>query len=151
MKITISTVGPSRFWRAATSFSLLTLSVLFFGSTLVAGKIAEPGLEADGVYSCGKEVSGKFVELGKLELKGRTYRTFSPGDTLPKEKKEFYSFTTDGKGRLQWSASFGFLSHSTHMAGGTSTYSLDDTGNPSILINYSDNHAPTFMICSKEK
>jgi hypothetical protein len=36
------------------------------------------------------------------------------------------------------------------MAGGTSTYSAGSGDKPSILINYSENNAATFMICQKE-
>jgi hypothetical protein len=110
----------------------------------------EPGPEADGVYSCGKGDKDKYVELGKLELNGRTYRTWSEKDTLPPEKREFRSFKTDGKGNIQWAEAFSFLGHNTHMAGGTSTYSAGSGEKPSILINYSENHAATFMICQKE-
>jgi hypothetical protein len=134
-------------WRVTASV-LLCLS---FAITLLAA-VKEPGSEADGVYSCGKgDKQGKYVELGKLELKGRNYRTWSTKDTLPPEKREFHSFKADGKGRIEWSTAFGFLGSSTHMAGGTSEYYLDEKGNPSILINYSENHSQTSMICTKEK
>jgi hypothetical protein len=135
--------------RSAAAVSLLLMAGLLFASTLLAGKSAEPGPEADGVYSCGKTPKGKYVDLGKLEIKGRTYATYSKDD--PKETRRFDSFTADASGRLVWSVGFNFLSWSAHMAGGTSTYSVDAKGKPSILINYSDDHNPTFMTCTKDQ
>jgi hypothetical protein len=133
-------------WRVSVILCLGAVSAI----TLFAA--AEPGPEADGVYGCGKGGKDKkYVELGKLEIKGRTYRTWSTKDTLPHEKREFQSFKTDGKGKIEWSVAFDFLGSNTHMAGGTSEYSVGADGKPSILINYSENHSGTFMICSKEK
>jgi hypothetical protein len=143
MKKTAPVLGFSRRWRVVTSVFLFA-----FAFTLLAAM--EPGPEADGVYSCGKSDKDKYVELGKLELKGRTYRTWSEKDTLPSEKREFRSFKTDGKGNIQWAEAFAFLSHDAHIAGGTSTYSVGSGEKPSILINYSENHATTFMVCQKE-
>ncbi len=144
MKNTISLMKSPWRWVA---FAFLCFSA---GITLLAA--VEPGPEADGVYSCGKgDKASKYVELGKLELKGRTYRTWSKEDTLPHEKREFYSFKTNGKGKIEWSMAFGFLGSSTHMAGGTTEYSVGADGKPTILINYSENHSSTFMICTKEK
>src|SRR5436190_22385121 len=94
----------------------VTVSVflcLSFALTLLAA--VKPRPEADGVYSCGKgDKDKKYVELGKLELKGRTYRTWSTKDTLPHEKREFQSFKTNGRGKIEWSMAFDFLSHNTH-------------------------------------
>jgi len=135
--------------RSAAAGTVLLMAGLLFGSTLLASKSAEPGPEADGVYSCGKTIKDKYVDLGKLEIKGRTYATYSKED--PKEKRRFDSFTADASGRVVWSVGFNFLSWSAHMAGGTSTYSVDAKGKPSILINYSDDHNPTFMTCTKDE
>jgi hypothetical protein len=149
MKI-ISLIDDFNLRRRPTSTSLLLLSLFLFVSTLLV-KAVEPGPEADGIYSCGKEVKGKYTELGKLEIKGKTYATYSENDKVSKEKKSFDSFKTDSKGRIEWSMAFNFLDSSTHMAGGTSEYSVDKDGKPSVLINYSENHTATFMICTKEK
>src|SRR3954471_12165055 len=127
--------------RSAAAGFLLLIAGLLFGSTLLAGKTAEPGPEADGVYSCGKTIKGKYVDLGKLEIKGKTFATYSKGD--PKENRRFDSFTADASGRIVRRVGLNFLSWSAHMAGGTSPYSVDEKGKPSILINYSDDHNPT--------
>jgi hypothetical protein len=134
------------FGRAAASLFLVAVSLVLFASSLLAAQ--EPGPEADGVYSCGKTVDSKYKELGMLELKGKTYRTWSAGDS--KEKADFNSFTTDGKGRIEWSVAFHFLDSDSHM-GGRSEYSVDAKKAPSILINYSEKHETAFMICTKEK
>ena len=136
--------------RPAASVSLPLVAGLLFASTLFAVGSAEPGSEADGVYSCGKTIKGKYVDLGELEVKGRTYATYSKDDANGKEKRTFVSFSVDGSGRIVRSEPFNFLSWAAHMAGGTSTYSVDSKGKPSFVINYSDNHAATFMTCTKD-
>ena len=141
---------PSLSFRKITASGAILLSSLLLASALFAGKNVDPGPEADGIYSCGKEVKGKYEELGKLEIKGKTYATYSEKDPVSKEKKSLDPFTTDGKGHIKWSMAFNFLDSSTHMDG-ASEYFIDDAGTPSILVNYSENHHPTFMICSKEK
>lgn len=133
--------------RTAASLSLLAASLFLFASSLLAAQ--EPGPEADGVYSCGKTVDSKYKELGKLELKRKTYRTWSVGDS--REKADFNPFKTDGKGRIEWSMAFNFLDSYSHMAGHPSEYSADAKGTPSILINYSQDHSATYMYCTKEK
>src|SRR4051794_24226777 len=89
---------PFRSIRSAAAGSLLLMASLLFAPTLLAGKTAEPGPEADGVYSCGKTVKGKYVDLGKLDIKGKTYATYEEKD--PKEKRQFDSFSADGSGRV---------------------------------------------------
>ena len=136
--------------RSANMLCLVLFSLLLFASVLLAGKVADPGPEADGVYSCGKEVKGKYAELGKLEIKAKTYATYSETDPVSKEKKAFSDFTTDGRGHIKWSMAFQFLDSSTQIDG-ASEYFISDGGMPSILVNYSENHHPTFMTCTKEK
>src|SRR5437870_1313182 len=80
MKI-ISAIDDFNLRRRATSASLLLVSLFLLASTLLI-KAVEPGPEADGIYSCGKEVKGKYVELGKLEIKGKTYATYSEEDKV---------------------------------------------------------------------
>lgn len=135
--------------RALIACSALILSGLLLASAVVAGKIVDPGPEADGVYSCGKEVKGKYAELGKLEIKGKTYATYSEKDPVAKEKKSFDPFTTDGNGHIKWGMHFHFLDSQGSMSG-ASEYSLDDGGKPTILVNYSENHQQSFMLCTKE-
>ena len=147
---TIVNLSSSSWLRALTVFSALVLSGLLFVSALIAGKVVDPGPEADGVYSCGNQVKGKYHELGKLEIKGKTYATYSDKDVTSQEKKPFDSFTTDGRGHIKWSAPFHFLSY-LGSVDGSSEYSLDDGEKPSILVNYSDNHQHDFMVCTKAK
>lgn len=149
MKV-ISLINDSNLRRRTISASLLLPVLFLFVSTLLV-QAGEPGPEADGIYSCGKEVKGTYKELGKLEIRGKTFATYSEDDKVSKEKKSFNPFTIDGKGRIQWSMAFNFLGSNTHMAGGTSEYSIGKDGTPSFLINYSENHSPTFMTCTKEK
>lgn len=148
---TIAFVKSSPFpWSRIVSCACLFCSLVLLGSALLAGKIVDPGPEADGVYSCGKEVKGKYSELGKLEIKGQTYATYSEKAAAANEKKAFDSFTTDGKGHIKWSTPFHFISYSGSISG-ASEYSLDDGNKPTILVNYSENHQQSFMLCTKEK
>jgi hypothetical protein len=109
------------------------------------------------VYSCGNEggykggefvAASKYIELVKLELRGRTYRDYKEGTAIEK-RGEFSPFTVDAEGHIKWTNRFTFLSHVSSV--GTSTYAVQN-GTPSIVINYSDNKRnPVVMNCTKEK
>ncbi len=142
----ISIPSPSRFF----------LAFIFFAACLAA-RAAEPGPEADGVYSCGNVggykggefvAASKYIELVKLELRGRTYQDYKEGTAIEK-RGEFSPFTVDAEGHIKWTNRFTFLSHVSSV--GTSTYAVQN-GTPSIVINYSDNKRnPVVMNCTKEK
>jgi hypothetical protein len=138
--------GFSCWVKTIASFRVIVFSLFLFASGLLA---AEPGPEADGVYSCGKEEKGKYVELGKLEIKGKTYATYSEQD-ISKEKKSFAPFTTDEKGNISFRTHFNFLNSYAQLSG-SSQYSVGKDGIPTIMVNYGQDHRATFMICTKEK
>jgi hypothetical protein len=109
----ISIPSPSRFF----------LAFIFFAACLAA-IAAEPGPEADGVYSCGNVggykggefvAASKYIELVKLELRGRTYRDYKEGTAIEK-RGEFSPFTVDAQGHIKWTNRFTFLSHVSSLA-----------------------------------
>lgn len=118
---------------------------LAFLALAVVARAAEPGPEADGVYSCGNSTEKEWVYVTNLELKGKTYREFKENVALEK-RGEFLPFTTDGKGGIKWSGRFSFLSHVGSVQ--SSSYSADG---PKIFINYSDNKRnPVLMVCGQD-
>ena len=139
--------GFIRWVRAIASVCVIAFSLLLFAAALQA---AEPGPEADGVYSCGKGEKGKYVELGKLEIRGKTYATYSEKDPVSKEKKSFDPFTTDEDGQIRFRTHFHFLDSYAQISG-PSHYSIGKDGTPIIMVYYGQNHRATFLICTREK
>jgi hypothetical protein len=125
-------------------------------ATALADTYKEPGPEADGKYVCSKleflkkEDKFKATELGTLELRGRTYRSFKK-DEKDKSKAEFAPFTADPDGKIHWSTGrFAFMGSSGGIS--SSRYSLTDSGRPSIFLYYSDHKGGVagMMSCSKK-
>ena len=142
---------PSQFARKMMTLGFCLTGGFFLVSAVLA-KPVEPGPEADGTYTCQRiviilkpKVAVDRIDLGTLELRGKTYRTASKGD--PIDTREFISFTSDANGHLTWSNSFVWVS--AMGAINDSVYFLKHGKVPTIDIRYSDDHESRQMICSK--
>lgn len=142
---------PNQFVRKMIALPLAVTGLLLFASILFA-KGVEPGPEADGVWVCDKVVITEkeitYVELGTLELRGRTYRTASKGKSFD-GVEGFIPFTTDAAGEIKWSNSFAFVSYMGAIH--KSTYYKTGDKPPTIEIDYSDNHSAGRMTCTKKE
>lgn len=139
-----------QFLRKLIGFPLGVMGLLVFASILFA-KGVQPGPEADGKWICDKVVITEkeitYVELGSLELRGRTYRTASKGE--PIDSVTFIPFTVDDAGGIKWSNSFAFVSYMGAIH--KSTYYKTGDKPPTIEIDYSDNHSAGRMTCTKKE
>lgn len=124
-------------------------------ATALANKAKEPGPEADGEYTCFKwesEKKDKFkeTELGTLELRGRTYRSFRKGEN-DESQQRFFPFTAEADGEIKWSNRFAFVGSE----GGISSckYYLTEKGSPWIFMYYSDRKGgvQSMMSCFKKE
>lgn len=157
-------VSSFSFTRSLRGASLLRLTgvivCLFLAcltiATALADKYKEPGPEADGEYTCSKlellekEKKFKATELGTLELRGRTYRSFRK-DEKDNSKAKFSPFTADANGNIEWSERLTFVGSSGTIRPGR--YSITDSGTPSIFLYYSDHKGGVagMMSCLKKK
>lgn len=54
------------------------------------------GAPPDGIYQCNKISVGKYIHIGTIEIRGRTYKGFSS------QQGSFHPFTMDGSGNIVW-------------------------------------------------
>ena len=132
-------------WGSIEAVKMMWKVVMAFVFCMVTqtGKAADPGPAPAGVYTLMKLSSGRLIGLGKLEIRGKTYRV---GETA-----EFAPFTQDNAGQITWSAGLSFLP--TGWTLGKSTYTgLNPKGQPLIKIYYTSARGAAEVIdCVKEK
>jgi hypothetical protein len=118
---------------------LMAMAFCLLGQT---AKAADPGPAPAGVYTLMKISSGKLINLGELEIKGKTYRVGETG--------AFAAFTQDAAGQITWSAGLDIMPAGWKL--GKSIYTgRNPEGQPLIRIHYTSARGAAEVIdCVKE-
>lgn len=103
--------------------------------TLIAGAVAGKGAPPDGTYNCCKISGSSLINIGTIEIKGKTYRGLVA-------EGAFHAYTMDASGNITWTNGLAGMPEGWKLT--TSEYTgPDSAGHPLIKVRYvskSGNH-----------
>lgn len=101
-------------------------------------KLAGKGQPPDGKYQCNKISGSSYINLGTLEIKGKTYRGFVA-------EGAFHPYTMDASGNITWTKGLEGMPDGWTLT--TSNYAgPDETGKPLINIRYTSKRGAAEVI-----
>lgn len=117
-------LSSPKFLLASIAVAAIAVAALPLAPMLAAGNGAPP----DGLYQCNKISGSSYINIGTLEIKGKTYRGFVA-------EGPFHPYAMDASGAITWTSGLAGMPDGWKLQ--PAAYKgLDSAGKPLIEIRY---------------